>query len=43
MELDLGYAYLVPYSQEFKEEEVLFNVLSSFEIKSVGKFQDRNN
>ena len=43
LSLDLGYVYLGELSKAFKkeaqfnEEEVLFNVLSSFEIKSVGK------
>ena len=38
-ELDNGYALLTwEYSNNPGEEEVLFNALSSFQIKSVGKF-----
>ena len=40
-QLDLGYAYLGidGHSQKKNEKEILFNVLSSFQIKSVEKFE----
>lgn len=39
--MDLGYAYLGVdgHSHKQNEKEILFNVLSSFQIKSVEKFE----